>query len=422
MAADASPPGERSTDLLLDLGEAMHAAAIPADIAEERLRAVAAALAIDAQFFTLQSFFATELRRGEAERVEIRRIPFDTHWNLTETVAVNELATALAEGRLDAAAGRAELDRIVARKSAYPRSVVALAWAVYGAVVAIRVGGRWIEGAAGAVIGLVAGGIHLAAGAYKQVNLEKTFLGAFFGTAAAFVLALILPPFDYPRALFGGISLLVPAMVVTIGIHELAAEQLESGTVRLVYGLMCFGLLGAGMVAAFGVGGLLGLHPPHATATKLPDLVVLAVVAVGGLALVVNLEGRRRDVPWIVLAAVVAFGSQELTRVAFGTRGAPMIAAFILGSVAYLYARRPGRFPFTIIVPGMLQLAPGFLGTTTTFRLMTAGEHPTEASFFDVIVLAVQLGIGILAAGLLFGRRRSRFRQRRRGAPASAAA
>lgn len=70
----------------------------------------------------------------------------------------------------------------------------------------------------------------------------------------------------------------------------------------------------------------------------------------------------------------------------------------------------------------MLQLAPGFLGTTTTFRLMTAGEHPTEASFFDVIVLAVQLGIGILAAGLLFGRRRSRFRQRRRGAPASAAA
>ena len=65
------------------------------------------------------------------------------------------------------------------------------------------------------------------------------------------MLAFVLPPFDYPRALFGGISLLVPAMVITIGVHELANEALESGTVRLVYGLICFALLGAGIVAAF---------------------------------------------------------------------------------------------------------------------------------------------------------------------------
>src|SRR5579863_6872351 len=74
-------PDDRSTELLLELAEAMHAAATPADVAEERLRRVADALGLDAQFFTLQSFFATELRRGGAERVEIRRIPFDTHWN-----------------------------------------------------------------------------------------------------------------------------------------------------------------------------------------------------------------------------------------------------------------------------------------------------------------------------------------------------
>jgi uncharacterized membrane protein YjjP (DUF1212 family) len=83
-------PGD-SAELLLDLAAALHAAASPADVAEARLRDVAGALGLDAQFFTLQSFFATELRRGDRERVAIRRIPFDTHWNLAEVAALDEL-------------------------------------------------------------------------------------------------------------------------------------------------------------------------------------------------------------------------------------------------------------------------------------------------------------------------------------------
>jgi uncharacterized membrane protein YjjP (DUF1212 family)/uncharacterized membrane protein YjjB (DUF3815 family) len=403
--ASQRPPGELPTELLLDLAAALHAAASPADVAEERLRGVAGALGLDAQFFTMQSFFATELRRGESERVEIRRIPFDTHWNLKETAELDGLCRAITEGRVDAAAARKELDRIVAAKSAYPKALVGLAWGVYGGVVAIRVGGRWIEMVAGIIVGLVAGAVHFLAAERKAVSLEKTFVGAFLGSLAVFLLAFVLPPFDYPRALFGGISLLIPAMVVTIGLHELANEELESGTVRLVYGLMCFGLLGAGIVAAYTLGGFFGLQPPHATATKLPDLVVLACVAVGGLALVVCLEGRPRDVGWIVLAVVIAYGAQELTRVPLGDRGAPIIVAFVLGLAAYLYARRPGRLPFTILVPGLLQLAPGFLGTKATFSLLTVGAQASSTNFYDVILLALQLGVGILIAGLIFRHR-----------------
>ena len=85
---------------------------------------------------------------------------------------------------------------------------------------------------------------------------------------AAFGLAFLLPPFDYPRALYGGISLLVPSTIVTLGVHELTNEQLEAGTIRLVYGLLGFGLLGAGVAAAFNVGKLFGLEPPHVTATE----------------------------------------------------------------------------------------------------------------------------------------------------------
>src|SRR5262245_21221873 len=114
-------PSDQSTALLLDLAAALHASAIPADAAEKRLRGVAEAFGLDAQFFTMQSFLATELRRGDIERIEIRLIPFDTHWDLAETAALTELCRAIVDRRLDVAAARKELDRIVGRKSAYPR-------------------------------------------------------------------------------------------------------------------------------------------------------------------------------------------------------------------------------------------------------------------------------------------------------------
>jgi uncharacterized membrane protein YjjP (DUF1212 family) len=406
----AATGGDDATALLLDLGEALHAAAMPADLTEERLTRVAAALGVDAQFFALQSFFATELRRGSAENIEIRRIPFDTHWNLTQTMALVDLCRDLGDGKLDAAAGRRELARILAARDPYPRWLTAIAWGVYGGAVAVRVGGRWVEMLAAIVIGVVAGVIHFGTGASKVVNLEKTFLGAFAGSVVAFILAYLLPPFDYPRALFGGISLLVPAMVVTIGVHELANEELESGTVRLVYGLVCFALLGAGVVAAFTISDLVGLAPPHVTAHKLPDLVVLACVAVGGLALVVCLQARPRDVIWVVAAVIIAFGAQELTRMPVGQRGAPILAAFVLGVAGYLQARIPGHIAFTMIIPGLLQLAPGFMGTEATFAMLTAHKGESGGNYYGVVVLAVQLGIGILAASLIFRRRRPRTR------------
>jgi uncharacterized membrane protein YjjP (DUF1212 family)/uncharacterized membrane protein YjjB (DUF3815 family) len=409
MAGDPLP--ETSAELLLDLAQALHASALPADVVEERLVAVAAGLGIDAQFFTMQSLVAAQLRRGGAARVEIRRFPFDTHWNLARTTALHQLAAALADGKLDAAAGRIELDRILHRKSLYPRWLVAVAWAVYGAAVGARVGGRWLEMAVGALISFVAAGIHFAGATYRQISLEKAFLVTALGTLTAFGLAFVLPPFDYPRGLYAGISLIVPSTTVTYAVHELANEELEAGTARLVYGIMGFALMGAGVVAAFNVGKLLGLEPPHATATKLPDLVVLGFIAVGGIALAACMEGRPAEIPWIVLSSVLAVGSEELTYLVFGERGAPILAAFILGSAAYLSARLPGRYPITMILPGLRQITPGFLGTRATFKMLTAGQSSSSASFFDVILLAIQLGIGITLAGLLFKRRVRRAHQ-----------
>jgi uncharacterized membrane protein YjjB (DUF3815 family) len=136
----------------------------------------------------------------------------------------------------------------------------------------------------------------------------------------------------------------------------------------------------------------------------------LLMAMLGGAVLTVCLQGHRRDLPWMAGAALLAFGTQELTKVVFGGHGSPLLAAVVLGVAANLQARLPGHIAATVTVPGLLQLAPGFLGTEAVLgfigRGWGAGVEP--ARLFDVLLTALQLVLGLLLAEVLVGRKPDR--------------
>ena len=66
---------------------------------------------------------------------------------------------------------------------------------------------------------------------------------------------------------------------------------------------------------------------------------ISSLVAVGGVALTVCLQGRWRDTPWMVAGVLVAFGSHELTKLIFPLHGSPFLATFLLATVAVLQYR-----------------------------------------------------------------------------------
>jgi uncharacterized membrane protein YjjP (DUF1212 family) len=401
-----------ATSLLVDLAAALHWAALPASMVETRVQDVARALGVRADVFALQGFMIVESENGPSERVELRRVDFDTHWNISRVHELFDLCTSLVAGERGVTAGRAELDRILAEPRPYKKWLVVLGYAVYGGAVAARVGGGETEVVAGALIGLVAGVIHYATIRFKSVDLQKSFLGALVGCLTAFALTLVLPAFDVGRALFGGITLLVPAMVLTIGTYELANDALESGVSRLAYGVLRFLMLGLGIAVALRLFPLVAPLPAVVIASPLSRPVTLLLVALGGAALTVCLQGRKEDLPWMATAALFAFGVQELTKVIFGGRGSPLLSALLLGVASYLYARLTGKIPATFVIPGLLQLAPGFLGTQAMFDLLggRGGSYVEPARFFDVFMTALQLVTGLLLADILAGRAtRARF-------------
>jgi uncharacterized membrane protein YjjP (DUF1212 family) len=403
-----------ATNLLVDLGAALHGSSLPASLVEQRVRGVARALGVHADIFVLQGFLCVETEGGPVERVELRRIDFDTHWNLHRTHELYDLCASLVAGERGVTTGREELDRILAEPRRFGKWLVVVAYGVYGLAVAARVGGGTLEALAGGIIGLVAGVIHYATTRSKSVDLQKSFLGALVGALVAFGLRAVLPAFDAGRALFGGITLLVPAMVLTIGTYELANDALESGVARLAYGLLRFLMLGFGIAVALRLFPLVAPLPSRVVSSPLPHVATLLLVAVGGAALTVCLQGRRRDLPWMAGAALFAFGVQELTKVIFGGHGSPMLSAFLLGVAGDLYARLTDGIPATIVIPGLLQLAPGFLGTEAVFNLLagSGGANLDQARLFDLFMTALQLVTGLLIADVLAGGAvRARFRR-----------
>jgi uncharacterized membrane protein YjjP (DUF1212 family) len=402
-----------ATDLLVDLGAALHWSALPASLVETRVRAVAHALGVHADIFVLQGFLCVETTGAPVERVELRRIDFDTHWNIARVHELFDLCASLVAGQRGVTAGREELDRILAEPRRYRKWLVVLAYGVYGLVVAARVGGGATEALAGGLVGLVAGVIHYATIRSKSVDLQKSFLSALVGALVAFALRAVLPAFDVGRALFGGITLLVPAMVLTIATYELANDALESGVARLAYALLRFLMLGFGVAVAIRLFPLVAPLPSRVISSPLPRVVTLLLVALGGAALTFCLQGRKRDLPWMAAAALFAFGVQELTKVFFGGSGSPMLSAFLLGVAGNLYAHLTGKIPGTFVIPGLLQLAPGFLGTRAVLNLLDGGgSNLADARFFDVFMTALALVTGLLIADVVAGgAMRARFRQ-----------
>jgi uncharacterized membrane protein YjjP (DUF1212 family) len=400
--------------LLLDLGTAMHGAALPSPIIERRLQDIARTMGVQAEVFVLQGFLAIEtkdgagLSAGSVARADLRRVSFDTHWNLKRVHELTALCGSLARGERSLTSARTELERIKDLPRLYPKWLIVLAYAVYGAAVAARVGGGGLEALAGGIVGLVAGIVHFEALLHGKVDLQKSFLAALVGGLTTFALTIMLPPFDTGRALFGGMTLLVPAMAIAIATTELANDALESGVARLAFGLLRSLMLAFGIALALWLCPLMAPVGPRVISSPLPLPVALLFVAAGGAALTACLQGRKQDVPWIAGAALLAFGTQELTRLLFGGHGSPLLTALAVGLAAQIYGRITGKVPATIVIAGLLQLVPGFLGTQPVLDLLAGGHElapgPTQARFFIVFTTALQLVIGLFLAELLAGR------------------
>jgi uncharacterized membrane protein YjjB (DUF3815 family) len=202
-------------------------------------------------------------------------------------------------------------------------------------------------------------------------------------------------------ATLAGLIVLMPGLLLTTAITELATRHLASGTLRMGSAFMT--LLGIVFGVALGtrVGVMLFGEPASALPSTLPAVVPYVAVVLAAASSVVILRADLRDAPWIVAAGVLGVLAGRFGAAKLGLELGMFVASFGVAMASAAYERWRNRPAPVVLVPGILLLVPGSIGYVSMSSLMQRNTVAGIDTAFTMVLSAVSLVAGLLIASIL---------------------
>ena len=145
---------------------------------------------------------------------------------------------------------------------------------------------------------------------------------------------------------------------------------------------------------------LAGLPPP-APVIPLPLWTLWAAVFATPIALTVLLQGRVRDMPWIVLASGAGYFGGRAGTALLGPALGACLGALSIGLAAHAYERWLRRPALVPLVPGVLLLVPGSTGFRSLALLVDQQVVIGIDAAFLTLLTAASLVAGLLLAEMI---------------------
>jgi uncharacterized membrane protein YjjP (DUF1212 family) len=392
---------------VLALGEALHRYGATAPRLEEALTQVAAAMDLEARFFsTPTSILASFGPAHDGRSCLVRVQPGEVQ--LEKLTLLDAVVDETLRERIAPAAARARVEAVLARAPPYGAGLSLLCYGLASAAAAVFFGGGPPEVAASALVGVAVGVVSRTTVTRDGFGHIQDTLAAALAAAVAVGVSRLLPGTSPSVVTLSGIIALLPGLTLTSAMLELASRHLASGTARFAGGAVS--LLGLGFGVALGSAAAARALPPpvavqHAHVWPLP-LQGLAVL-VASLSFMVLLRARWRDAPAIVAAGALAFGGNALGGRALGPELGAFAGAYLVGLGSNLYARRLRRPALVPLVPGILLLVPGSVGFRGVLSMLDRAVVPAVEASFVMLTTAVALVAGLIAATVTHPARRA---------------
>lgn len=397
------PTAER---LLLRTGAALHAFGMPSHRLEAALSDLAATLDVTVEVFSTPTSLMASFGRGERARTRLLRIePGDVA--LEKLTRLQSLLDRIARNEIDASEAARAVAALQAAPMRFGRAAMAGSFALVAAPAAVFFGGGWHDAVAGAVIGLAVGLL----GWVGQIRpaVERVFF-PFAGATAALLaggIGAAVPQVAPNIATLAGLISLLPGMMLTRAMSELAARHLVSGAARLAGALIVFLTLGFGVA----IGGALALRLFGAAGggatASLPSWAVWPALAVAAVSLMIQFQAHPKQLGWILLAGVVSIFGVRLGAAYVGPELGAFVGALLVG-LAGNAAARWRRIPASVVqLPGLLLLVPGSIGLRSIGALVAHDTLTGIQTAFTVGIVAISLVTGLLVANVLVPSRRA---------------
>ena len=315
------------------------------------------------------------------------------------------IAEQVMDGRLDIEAGLARLHGMDKPPSAFYSRLQVAAFGVASAlVVSLFPRTGWFDLATSAGLGMLIGVLSIFGQTRSRLNDAVEALAAFLATLMVFYIASHWAPLSVQPVIISALIIMMPGMMLTNAVNELAHQQLASGSARFAGALTILMKLTFGAILAAQIVENLGWQNlSNSQAAALPGWMPMAMLLPGALALALLFKTRWRDVPIVMMAVLLGYGVMKLCEQipAMSDDTIPtgvFLAAFVVTAVANAFARLFNRPGALIRVPGIILLVPGSLG----FRTINVALAQDVTSSLD-LAISLLAALTALVAGILFG-------------------
>ena len=323
--------------------------------------------------------------------------------NLARLAATDAIAEDVLAGRLAPKDGQAALLALDAPAPRRQAVLSALAFGLSAAAVAALLGAGGVDIATAGGIGVLIGVFAVLSSGRPQLIEAQEAIAALVATLLAAAVATFVAPLSLKTVVVSSLIVLMPGLMLTNAVSELASRQLVSGTARFAGAMMILLQLTFGTVAATQIVRLLGWQPQDAP-TVLPSLPAeVGALLVASFAFAVLFRASRRDVLLVMGSALFGYavtraGGAWLGMSTGGFAGGAFLGGMAVAAVSNLYGRLATRPGALVRVPGIILLVPG----SVSFRSLGFVMERDVFLGLDTAFVVVSTLVAIVA-GLLFG-------------------
>lgn len=322
--------------------------------------------------------------------------------NLEKQLLVTNIVNAVVSGSMSTEDGAAGLKAVIKQPQRYAGLILVLSYGLISSGISRVLGAALNEILVALVIGIITGLISLPASrsaAGKQLfPTLAALMAALFSTFLAHF-NIIQSPYITTLA---GVIVLVPGLLLTTAIAELSSQHMVSGTSRLFSAGIIFLQIGFGVALGNSIANrFFPFSVPELSGANLPLWTNILAISVACIGLFFLFQARLKDMPWVILAGVIAYSSTLMGAQFMGPIVGALMGAFVTGLAANFFERITKTSRSVMLLPGIILLVPGSIGFQSLSFLVAHDVVAGLDTAFTMVFVGVALVTGLLISTIV---------------------
>ncbi|KAJ2235254.1 pheromone-regulated protein prm10 [Coemansia sp. RSA 485] len=380
------------------LAQAMMQYGAPLHHLEDNLSRMSRHLCIAATFTTMPGLVLISIEDTSTFTSETKIIRCPNGLDMYRLELTDRIFRKVSKGKMTVHQGTVQLTDIMNMPPLFAWYWQLAVWGISSwSVCLLAFSGSWIDSLAALVLGMIAGCLNLLASRLKGfTNLFEATVSVVCGFLATVFAKWIC---------FGAVTLsatvvLLPGLLLTTGVIELASRNMHAGTIRVVYALMI------AFVIAFGINlgnnvyaeifGRLGRQPDMNIGSCSPVSQwwwwLAFPVAISTICLLINVHPRQWHACIIVAGLMFVVFWGLVIRLNLQIIG-PVVSAFVLGVAANIWSKIFKHNAYATLLPGMMILVPGSVGVR---GIMSMFNNTDDGASLQLAMQMIQTSLSIM--------------------------